>query len=206
MKRCLKILALTTLLGLFGLAPNLAIGQAALNQTTAGKPSVGPFGRALVIYFSGTGKTEKVAAEIKASVNGDLLRLETEEVLPKDERAIIDQVKPYRQTGGVMKVKPAAPNIANYDVVFIGGPVWFGEPAFPLATFLKDMDFKGKKVVPFGTSGSNYGKAFDTLVDSLKNAAVVPGGKIFDRQTLESDDLRKLVAAWLATIAPAPKP
>ncbi|MDR0549654.1 MAG: hypothetical protein LBI10_09650 [Deltaproteobacteria bacterium] len=210
MKRFILFISIIVFLGFSGLASGLAQSQEFQSQQPPAakdeklSPEPGPFGRALVIYYSATGKTGKVAAEIQAQVKGDLFKIEAVEELPKEEKAIIDLVKPYWENDTVMPIKSQTPDFSGYDVVFVGGPVWFGEPSFPLATFIKDADFKGHKVIPFGTSGSNYGRALEILNKSFKNAVVVPGAKIFDRLTLESEDLNVLIEKWLSTLTVGP--
>lgn len=56
-----------------------------------------------------------------------------------------------------LEIAKEMPNLAEYDVIFVGGPVWMYTMATPLFSFFNKVDFAGKKVVLFSTQGSNYG-------------------------------------------------
>ncbi|MDR2140341.1 MAG: hypothetical protein LBR11_00860 [Deltaproteobacteria bacterium] len=194
MKSAFKTIYLIALLGALGLVASPTLAE--LSPTK--DPS--PFGQALIIYYSQTGVTDKVARQIQSLIGGDLLLVETERTLPKEEKAIIDAMKNNWREKIAVPTKTPAPDVAKYDTVFVGSAVWFAQPALPMQDFLNKMDFLGKKVIVFGTSGSGPGQAYDLLAQSIKNGQVLPGGKIFDRQTLLSEDLPVLISAWLTDL------
>ena len=110
--------------------------------------------KVLVLYYSQTSNTKAVAEEIAKKLNADI-----EEVVPTtpydgDFQATIERSMKEREEGKVPEIKPIAADVAKYDVIFIGYPIWFGTYAPPIATLLDQIDLSGKKVVPFCTFGS----------------------------------------------------
>ncbi|MDR1871492.1 MAG: hypothetical protein LBS60_06135 [Deltaproteobacteria bacterium] len=197
MKKALWMILLAAIVALIPFpAPTVASPNPLRVKDPANNP--GPFGRALVICYSQTGITENLAEIIRAKVNGDLINLEVNVDMPREEKAIIQEME--KRQDEPLTIKNPPPNLDGYDVIFVGGPVWYGEIAQPLASFLANIDFQGKKVVVFGTSGSAPREAYAHLAQSLKNAQVVPGGRIFGREVLANNDHDELVSAWLTTI------
>lgn len=110
--------------------------------------------KVLVLYYSQTSNTKAVATEIATKFNADIEEIVAVNPYDGDFKATIDRCIVEREQGTVTEIKPLAADIANYDVIFIGYPVWFGTYAPPVATFLANTDLSGKKIVPFCTFGS----------------------------------------------------
>ena len=110
--------------------------------------------KVLVLYYSQTSNTKAVATEIATKLNADIEEIVAVNPYDGDFQATIDRCIVEREQGIVTEIKPLAADIANYDVIFIGYPVWFGTYAPPVATFLANTDLSGKKIVPFCTFGS----------------------------------------------------
>ena len=127
----------------------------------------------LVLYYSQTSNTKVVAQEIATRLNADI-----EEIVPVEPydtafEATIERCMKEREQGITPEIQPLKSNIADYDVIFIGYPVWFGTYAPPVAALLDKIDLGGKKVVPFCTFGSGG------LESSTKDlAAKQPNAKI----------------------------
>lgn len=112
------------------------------------------FPKVLVLYYSQTSNTKAVATEIATKLNADIEEIVAVNPYDGDFKATIDRCIVEREQGTVTEIKPLSADIANYDVIFIGYPVWFGTYAPPVATFLANTDLSGKKIVPFCTFGS----------------------------------------------------
>ncbi|MBR1380052.1 MAG: NAD(P)H-dependent oxidoreductase [Alphaproteobacteria bacterium] len=115
--------------------------------------------KTLVAYFSRSGNTELVANQIAAATGADTFRIETmdENFYPSDYTATTEQAKQEIADGTLPEIKPV-PDMSEYDVVFIGSPVWWGCVATPVKTFLVQNAMTGKTVVPFNThAGSGTG-------------------------------------------------
>ncbi len=111
-----------------------------------------------IIYFSATGNTEKVAEYIKDATDGDLI-----EIIPKNEYTADDlnygnnnsrANKEQNDESARPEIKNDI-NTDNYDIIFLGYPIWWGDVPKIILTFLDSHNLDGKTVIPFCTSGSS---------------------------------------------------
>lgn len=109
--------------------------------------------KTLIVYYSHSGNTEKVAEMIRQKSNGTLLKIEPENPYPQNYNAVVEQAKKGIQAGIRPTLKTMPDNIEIYDTIFIGSPNWWNTIAPPIATFLMENDLSGKTVVPFYTHG-----------------------------------------------------
>lgn len=110
--------------------------------------------KTLVLYYSENGTTKTVAEEIQKQLGADIEAVEAVEPYTGDFQATIQRSGKERESGQSPAIKPLNKKIADYDVVFLGYPIWFGTYAMPIVTLLKEQDFAGKTIVPFCTFGS----------------------------------------------------
>jgi len=108
----------------------------------------------LVLYYSQTSNTKTVAQEIATRLHADIEEITLVEPYDTAFQATIERCKADREKGITPEINPLKSNIADYDVVFIGYPIWFGTYAPPIATLLDKIDLSDKTVVPFCTFGS----------------------------------------------------
>lgn len=127
----------------------------------------------LILYFSETGTTEAVAKELKQQINADMERIETVVPYSGNFQEIIQRSQQEMQNGETPELKPIKSKINDYDVIFLGYPIWFGTYAMPISSLVKNNDFAGKTIVPFCTFGSG---GLNTSSDALKKA--LPKAKI----------------------------
>ncbi len=115
----------------------------------------------LVIYYSATGSTEKVAEQIVKNINADLWEIIPEQEYTKEDLDWTNQnsrVSKEHDDESLRQVKlrtTKVENWDNYDTIFIGYPIWWGIAAWPVDTFVKNNNFEGKTVIPFCTSASS---------------------------------------------------
>jgi flavodoxin len=128
-------------------------------------------GKVLVIYYSWTGHTQDIAKQIAELTKADIYRIETEEEF-KSSPAFYARVKKNLKEKNFPKLKGQLPDINNYDTIFVGGPVWWYTMSTPLYSFLGQIDFKGKKVIPFSTQGSNPGTFLQDFTANARNAQI----------------------------------
>lgn len=121
----------------------------------------------LVLYYSQTGSTKAVAEELQKQVGADIESIEAVEPYSGDFQATIQRSGRERESGETPALKPLKSKIAEYDVIFLGYPIWFGTYAMPITTLVKENDFAGKTIVPFCTFGSG---GLNTSSDALKKA------------------------------------
>lgn len=141
------------------------------NETEEATPQ-----KILVLYYSQTGTTKAVAEEIQKMLGADIEAISLENDYPSDFQATIDRCQKERETGELPTLNPLQANLDDYDVIFLGYPIWFGTYATPIKTLLKEINLGGKKVVPFCTFGSGglYSSIQD-LESEQPDAEILPG-------------------------------
>lgn len=135
-----------------------------------------PKTRTLVLYYSQTGATQRVAEEIGKQLGTDVVALELEQPYDGTFEQTIERCQKEKADGVLPTLKKLDLNMDEYDVVFLGFPVWFGTYATPIAALLKDQTFEGKKLVPFCTFGSGgLQECTEHLRKALPKAEVADG-------------------------------
>ncbi len=129
-------------------------------------------GNVLVVYYSATGNTEGVANTIADITGGDLFELEPvepytdEDLNYSDENSRVSREHEDESLRNVELTSTTVDNWDSYDTVFIGYPIWWGEAAWPVDSFVENNDFTGKTVIPFATSASSgMGESGQLLAD-----------------------------------------
>ena len=130
----------------------LLMSTLALVLGACGSKNTAP--KALVLYYSQTGATQTVAQELQKVLNADIEAIELENPYTGTYAETLDRVGKERESGNLPKLKALKADLAKYDVVYLGYPIWFGTYALPIASLVKEQSFEGKKIVPFCTFGS----------------------------------------------------
>ena len=110
--------------------------------------------KALVLYYSLTGNTKAVAEEIANHLGADIEEIVCVNPYDTNFQACIQRCMQEREQGVIPDIQPVKADLSQYDVIFIGYPVWFGTYAPPIDKYLLTEDLSGKKIVPFCTFGS----------------------------------------------------
>ena len=122
----------------------------------------------LVLYYSETGTTKTVAQELQKQLGADIEEIEAVVPYSGNFQETIQRGQREMQSGEMPAIKPLKKKkIADYDIIFLGYPIWFGTYANPIITLVKEQDFAGKTIVPFCTFGSG---GLNTSSDALKKA------------------------------------
>lgn len=131
--------------------------------------------KTLVAYFSASGQTAKLAKTLAGVTGGDLFEIAPETAytaadldwMDKKSRSTIEMKDPKSRPAIAGKVA----DMAQYDTVFVGFPIWWYQAPRIIETFLESYDFSGKTVIPFATSGgSGMGRTVDELRKLCPNA------------------------------------
>ncbi|MCL2389818.1 MAG: hypothetical protein FWD54_04260 [Endomicrobia bacterium] len=130
------------------------------------------FGRVLVVYYSLSGHTRDIAKRIQEKTNADIYEIRTKEPLPSGMALNVRVIRQIRSEN-YPEIETDFPNFEKYDLIFVGAPVWWYTVATPALSFLEQVDFKGKKVVPFSTQGSNPGTFERDFLHDARNAVVL---------------------------------
>lgn len=125
--------------------------------------------KVLVAYFSYSGTTKGVAEVLSGQIGADLF-----EISPKEEySSLYLQSNAEIRKGARPELSSTVENIEEYDIIFIGYPVWFHATPAPINSFLESYDLTGKLIIPFCTSGgSDIDETMPTFLDSCKGLAV----------------------------------
>ena len=179
MKKFLSIL-FTAFMALSLTACGGAAGQgAATQQNTAQPEATQPQTegkKVLVAYFSHTGNTEKVAQVIQSKTGGDLFKIETATPYSNVYREVTEVAKQEKADNARPALKNTVSDMAQYDVVFVGYPIWWYTAPMAVATFADSYDFSGKTVITFCTSGgSPISDSTPDMKTWFKGANVVEG-------------------------------
>ena len=130
----------------------------------------------LVLYYSQTQTTQAVAEAIANTLGADIEAIECVVPYDGDFNATIARSQQERAEGVLPEIKPLSVDVADYDVIFLGYPIWFGTYAPPVAGLLSTVDLDGKKIVPFCTFGSGgLDSSVKDLQANLPNAEILPG-------------------------------
>lgn len=148
----------------------------ACNPNKTQRANSDPKPKMLVLYYSQTSNTKAVAQEIATRLKIDIEEITLVEPYDTAFQATIDRCKADREKGITPEINPLKSDIADYDIIFLGYPVWFGTYAPPIASLLDKIDLSGKRVVPFCTFGSGgLESSAKDLAEKQPNAKVLPG-------------------------------
>ncbi len=156
---------------------------------------------ALVVYFSATGNTGEAAGYIASITGADVFEIvpadpyTSEDLTWTDPESRVSTEHDARVAGETVTVEltqTTPDNWDSYDTVFIGYPIWWGEAAWPVDTFVQSNDFTGKTVIPFCTSASSSLGESGQLLAELAGAGDWLEGQRFRSSVSESD-----VQTWL---------
>lgn len=152
----------------------------------------------LVVFYSHSGNTRQIAGYIHETVESDLIELETVDSYPESYDEHLAQVRREVASNYRPPLSTRIENISEYDIIFVGYPIWVETAAPPVTTFLAGYDLAGKTVVPFCTSGTSSAEASYRLVRSLCPESTVLEGIQIRRGTY--DTAHERVVGWLQQI------
>ena len=139
----------------------------------------------LVAYFSASGTTAKVAKDLAAATGADIYEIAPQKAYSRSD---LDWTNQRSRTTVEMRNKSFRPELANkdahigeYDLIFLGFPIWWYVAPTLINSFLESYDFSNKKIVLFATSGgSGFGRTREELAKSVPSSAVIIEGKLFN--------------------------
>ena len=155
--------------------------------------------KTLVAYFSASGTTAKVAKKMAEAIGADLFEIKPEKPYTgadlnwqnKNSRSSVEMND--RSSRPAIAVKAA--DMPQYDVVFVGFPVWWYREPSIIDTFMESYDFAGKTVIPFATSGgSGLGDSAANMQKLAKGAKVVNGKRFSGNAS--SEELKAWAGQW----------
>ena len=171
--------------------------SAADAQADAGSAAESAKGKSIVVYFSASGNTKAAAEKIAELTGSDLMEIVPEEKYTEadlnwhdgESRTSVEKDdKSIRPA-----IKPDTKNLADYDTVFLGYPIWWGTAPKVLWNFVEKHDFTGKTVLPFCTThSSSEGESGRTLQKLSGNKGTWKDAKRFPEHPSDSD-----ISSWV---------
>lgn len=179
MKKILSLILTAVLLLTFaacGAAQNDEQSSSANASETQTTNPTASDGNILVVYFSWTGNLDKMAHWVADETGGDLVRVTAKEAYPENYNATADRAKNEVDNGirPEINVDITPEQMAQYDTVFFGFPVWWYDLPMSMWTFLESYNFSGKTVIPFFSheGSSNGAGALPRVTELAKGASV----------------------------------
>lgn len=175
----------------------VALYETFAEPTPAPQPTPSEGGKVLIAYFSATNNTEGIANHMKAALgdHADLYEITPETPYTTadlnyntDCRANREQNDPSSRPA----ISGSVENMAQYNVIFLGYPIWWGQAPKIISTFLESYDLSGKTIVPFCTSGSSPMGSSATNLHSLASSATW-----LDGQRFSGSASRSVVETWM---------
>ena len=155
-------------------------------------------GKTLVIYYSASGNTARVAKDIAEAAGADLFEIVPTEVYTSEDLnwtnpdSRVSREHDDESLRDVPLTTTEVPDWDSYDTVFIGYPIWWGIAAWPVDTFVKNNDFTGKTVIPFATSSSSGMGQSGSLLADMASTGEWQEGQRFS-SGVSSDDVQSWV-------------
>lgn len=164
------------------------------DQSTGGKA----VGKTAIVYYSLSGNTKKVAEEIQKQTGAALFEIRTAKPYPQSYTRVTQLVQEQRDSGTLPDLESMSIRLGDYDTVYIGSPIWYGDSALPLRKWLQENSLAGKKVAAFFTSGgSTIAGAMADMRERIKGADMSEGLWILDAS---AKNVERKVADWLGRI------
>lgn len=167
----------------------------------------------LVAYFSRTGEnysvgniekgnTHIVADMIAEQIDGDMFEISTVTPYPDDYDACTEVAKQEQNDNARPELAASVENIEDYDIIFLGYPIWWSDMPMAVYTFLESYDFSSKTIVPFCThEGSGLASSESSIAEACPDAKILDGFSIRGTTAQNSQDETKTsVINWLEEI------
>ena len=155
--------------------------------------------KGLIAYFSASGVTARLANTVAQATGGELYEIKptvpyTDRDLNWNDKGSRRSVEMNDQAARPEMAAPAA-DIAEYDAIFVGFPIWWYEAPRIIQTFLESGDFSGKTIIPFATSG---GSGMGKIAEILKKSC--PGAKVLSGKRFSASASVREISGWVNTL------
>ena len=168
----------------------------------------------LVAYFSRTGdnyavgniakgNTHIVADMIAEATGADTFEIKTIKDYPSNYKECTEAAKHELEENARPELAAKVPNMQDYDVIFLGYPIWWSDMPMAVYTFMESYDFQGKTIIPFCTSAGDVltGRESSIIPEHAKGAKVLDGLGIEGKRAQQNpDSVKPEVQKWLAKL------
>lgn len=153
----------------------------------------------VVINGEVLGNTQYIAELIKERTSADIFRLEPTNAYPTNHSDLLKRAQEEMSSDFKPEIKGNIENFEQYDVIFVGYPIWNADVPPIINSFLEQYNFDGKTVVPFCThGGSGLSGTPTTIANKIRNANVITNGFSISRSSMENSIVA--VESWLKEI------
>lgn len=147
----------------------------------------------LIAYFSYSGNTEIAAKEIQNQIGGDLFEIKRK----GDYSNVSEEAKDEIENNKRPELEEKLDSIEDYDIIFVGYPIWHHSTPAPVNTFLESYNLSGKTVIPFCTSaGSDIAETLDSFNSSCNSNNILEGITI-SGSSGNSDSGKEKIRNWI---------
>lgn len=126
----------------------------------------------IIIYFSYTGNTKKIANIIKDKLNCDILELKPIIPYSTDYQTVVDEEQNLEGSEHLREYQNINIDLSKYNTIIIGTPVWWYRECPVIRTFLKENDLSNKTIIPFATNAGWLGKTFKEIEKMCPNSKI----------------------------------
>ncbi len=126
----------------------------------------------IVIYFSYTGNTRKIAEKIKKDLDCDILEIKPKIPYSTDYQTVVDEEQRMEGSNHTPEINKINVNLDNYDTIILGTPVWWYRPCPAIRTFLTENNLDGKTIIPFATNAGWLGRTFNEIKKLCPNSNI----------------------------------
>lgn len=156
--------------------------------------------KALILYYSYTGNTRKIAEMVEKTIGGDLVEIKT--VIPYEGGydEVVNQAQQEINRGFQPEILPLDTNMEDYDTVVLGSPVWWYTYAPAVSAVLSQLPFEGKTVYPFATNAGWLGHTLKDFDKACAGAKMETGLNVrFDESRLVTK--KEEIEKWIRSIS-----
>ena len=182
----------------FNLGFRLAKGAIKIGSvtTTAEQKKTENNAKILIAYFSWSGNTQGIAEEIRKQTGADIFEIEPEKPYSENYNTVLREAQRDQRRQARPKLKNHVKNFEQYDTIILGYPNWWASIPMPIASFLEEYDFSGKKIMPFCShGGGRFGQTLTAISKLAPNAVITEGLSVhYSGGTGLGDDIKQ----WLA--------
>ncbi|MBS7576367.1 MULTISPECIES: flavodoxin [unclassified Enterococcus] len=146
------------------------------------------------------GNVEQLADWISEATNYPTARIETVETYPDDHDTLVDQATEERSTDFRPELKPLDANLADYNTIYIGYPIWWSDMPMAMYSFFETNDFSGKAIIPFSVHGGSGLTGTVETIDKLASGATVESDNVLSVSRHDVPEAQGEVKDWLKSL------
>lgn len=157
--------------------------------------------RVLIAYYSQTGETRRAAGILAEKLGAELYEIIPDRSYDPDMWKAWDEAQAERKDNDYPALRGELPDLTNYDMVIIGGPVWGFTLANPVTTFLRETDFSGRTVSAFWTFYDHDEQYDNAMRENARNAVYVTGLALPRSVTSSKKRMNEAADHWIRTLS-----